>query len=167
MVKNLDINLTAIELIKNRNFVLSDSNKVLLDEFFENSNEMVISQVVQKFNRVLSEDERYLLSDGSYIPKKKFKLAVPVVKFPNSYHEPEILYYLEDKYQEKIIDLGLDSCGFTNPHLIPSHHNFEGDLHLNYSSDNFRSLFRDATFGYALEVDIDLREKEKTKARCV
>jgi len=163
MIKKFYVNSDAVKLIKNRQFILSDSNKGLLDEFFEDSNEIVLSQIVQRFNHVVDEDKRYILSDKNYVPKKKFKVSVPVVKFPNSYHEPEILYYLEDKYQDKITDLGLDTYGITNPHLIPSHHNFEKDLHLDYSSPNSRSLFSDATFGYALEVDVDLREKEKTK----
>lgn len=155
--------LDYIKLIEAREYKLTEIDKMLLDEFFDNSNELVISDILNKFQNIVLDDAKHIQSSEDYIPKKKFKISVPAIKFPNSYHEPEVLYYLEEKYNDKFIELGYDQLGICNPHFVSSHHNFGENFHLSYSSSNPRRTFKDSTFGYGLEVDVDLRKKVKEK----
>lgn len=155
--------LDCISLIDSRQYELTELDIALLDDFFENSNEIVIAEIFNKFKHIILDDVKHVKMYEEYIPKKKFKISVPAIKFSNSYHEPEVLYYLEGKYDEKFQELGFDQLGISNPHFVTSHHNFGEDLHLSYSSSNLKRTFRDSTFGYGLEVDVDLRKKEKEK----
>lgn len=160
-ISNKSNMLDGISLIEARAYELTEMDKLLLDEFFDNSNKLVISDILNKFQNVLSDEVKHIESSDDYIPKKKFKICTPAIKFSNSYHEPEVLYYLAEKYNDKFIKLGFDQLGIYNPHFVSSHHNFGEDFHLSYSSSNPKRTFKDSTFGYGLEVDVDLINRKK------
>ena len=155
--------LECVDYLSSINYQFSEEDKVLLDEFFDENSEFVIESLLDKYQNIISEDYKYSKASDKNVPKRKFKFSVPGAKFSNCYHEPDVLYYLESLYEDKFEELGFDKLGISNPHFIPSHHNFGEQLHLTYTSENSRSMFKDATFGYALEVDVDIREKQKVK----
>ena len=146
-------------------YSLTEEDKILLDDFFNKSCHIVLTNILDKYNKVISEDKRHINMSKPFFPKKKFKLVTPVVKFPNGYHEHNVLYYLEEKYKTLIDDFGLGDIGISNPKFIPSFSDVEGDLHLTYSDLNTRKNFRDTSFAYALEVDVDIRKKEIEKSK--
>ena len=152
-----------IKLIGMTEYNLSDEEKMVLDEFFNRSSNRVIENLLERLRHVLSDDKRSMEFSTGFVPRKKFKLATPAVKFPNSFHEHAILYYLEEKYAEKFVELGFDQIGISNPRIVGSLATVSDDLHLQYTSPDRSKFFKDTSFAYGLEVDVDVRKIEKNK----
>lgn len=152
-----------IRLLETADYNLSDEEKMVLDEFFDRSSNRVIEGLLERIRSILSDDKRQIEYHSDFVPKKKFKVATPAVKFPNSFHEHDILYYLEGKYAEKFEELGFDQIGIANPRLVSSLSSMDDGLYLQYTSANRQKFFKDTSFGYGLEVDVDVRKIDKAK----
>ena len=87
-------------------------------------------------------------------------IFAPALKFPNGFHDHEVLYYLEGKYAEKMDELGLSEIGISNPHLVPSFGSVADEFGVKYSAAHTGRFFKDTSINYNLEVDVDYR-KEK------
>ena len=142
---------------------ISAEDKKVLDEFFERSSGRVIENLLVRLSSILKDDKRQLDFGKSFVPKKKFKISSPAVKFPNSFHEHEVLYYLEGKYLEKFSEYGFDEIGISNPRIVSSLSTIGDDLYLQYTSQDRDKFFKDSSFTYGLEVDVDLRQLKKNK----
>lgn len=152
-----------IRLLETADYNLSDEEKMVLDEFFDRSSNRVIENLLERLRHVLGEDKRSMEFSTSFVPRKKFKLVTPAVKFPNSFHEYDVLYYLEGKYAAKFEELGFDQIGISNPRIVNSLATIGDDLHLQYTSSDRNKFYKDTSFAYGLEVDVDVRKVEKNK----
>ena len=155
--------LDYVKCLESAEYIISEEEMMILDEFFDKTNDIVISELLDKYSKAIADDKRYLLVDDGFCPKKRFKLTATAIKFPNGFHEHNILYYLEGKYADRFEELGLDEIGISNPHFVHSFSNASEKLHLSYTSPNTRKNFKDTSFAYGLEVDVDVRKKEKPK----
>lgn len=152
-----------IQLLESTGCELSEKDKKVLDEFFERSSGRVIESLLVRLSSILKDDKRQLDFGKGFVPKKKFKISSPAVKFPNSFHEHEVLYYLEGKYVEKFSEYGFDEIGISNPRIVSSLSTIGDDLYLQYTSQDRDKFFKDSSFTYGLEVDVDLRQLKKNK----
>ena len=142
---------------------ISAEDKKVLDEFFERSSGRVIGSLLERLRYILSDDQKHMQFSSGFIPKKKFKLSSQAVKFPNSFHEHEILYYLESKYAEKFLEYGFDEIGISNPRLVNSLSTMDDELCLQYTSRDREKFYKDTSFTYNIEVDVDVRRLKKNK----
>lgn len=152
-----------IRLIDMADYNLSLEDKMVLDEFFNKSSNRVIEGLLERVRCVLDDDKRQIEYHSDFVPKKKFKVATPAVKFPNCFHEHEVLYYLEGKYQEKFDEYGFDEIGISRPRLVTSLSSMGEELSLPYTSKDRSKFFKDTSFGYGLEVDVDVRKIKNIK----
>lgn len=151
---------SCIALMSELGYTLSEEEKMVLDEFFERSSDRVITALLERFSHVVNEEKRNVEFHSEFVPKKRFKIFAPAIKFPNGFHDYEVLYYLEAKYAEKFAEWGLEEIGISNPHLVPSFGNVSDEFGLKYSAANTGRFFKDTSINYNLEVDVDYR-KEK------
>ena len=151
---------SCITLMSELGYTLSDEEKMVLDEYFERSSDRVITALLERFSYIMNEEKRNIEFHSDFIPKKKFKIFAPALKFPNGFHDHEVLYYLEGKYAEKMSEMGLEEIGISNPHLIPSFGSVDEEYGVKYSSVHTGRFFKDTSINYNLEVDVDYR-KEK------
>ena len=151
----------CIKLIGIAEYELTEDEKMVFDDFFNRSSNRVIENLLERLRHVVSEDKRSAEHSTNFVPRQKFKLTTPAVKFPNSFHEHAILYYLEEKYAEKFVELGFDEIGISNPRLVGSFSNVSDELHLQYTSPDRSKFYKDTSFAYNVEVDVDVRKKEK------
>lgn len=151
---------SCLELMSELGYTLSEEEKMVLDEYFERSSDRVITALLERFSYVVSDDKRNVDFHSEFVPKKRFKIFAPALKFPNGFHDYEVLYYLEGRYAEKFAELGLEEIGISNPRLVPSFGNVTDELGIKYSSANTGRFFKDTSINYNLEVDVDYR-KEK------
>ena len=151
---------SCLELMSELGYTLSEEEKMVLDEYFERSSDRVITALLERFSYVVNDDKRNVDFHSEFVPKKRFKIFAPALKFPNGFHDHEVLYYLEGKYAEKMDELGLSEIGISNPHLVPSFGSVADELGIKYSSANTGRFFKDTSINYNLEVDVDYR-KEK------
>lgn len=151
---------SCLELMSELGYTLSEEEKMVLDEYFERSSDRVITALLERFSYVVSDDKRNVDFHSEFVPKKRFKIFAPALKFPNGFHDYEVLYYLEGRYAEKFTELGLEEIGISNPRLVPSFGNVTDELGIKYSSANTGRFFKDTSINYNLEVDVDYR-KEK------
>ena len=151
---------SCITLMSDLGYTLSDEEKMVLDEYFERSSDRVITALLERLSHVVTEEKRNVEFHSDFNPKKRFKIFAPALKFPNGFHDHEVLYYLEGKYAEKLDELGLSEIGISNPHLVPSFGNVTDEFGVKYSAAHTGRFFKDTSINYNLEVDVDYR-KEK------
>ena len=152
-----------IKFIGMTEYNLSEEEKMVLDDFFNRSSNRVIENLLERLRHVLGEDKRSMEFSTSFVPRRKFKLVTPAVKFPNCFHEYDVLYYLEGKYAAKFEELGFDQIGISNPRIVNSLATIGDELHLQYTSPDRSKFYKDTSFAYGLEVDVDVRKIEKNK----
>lgn len=155
--------LECIRCLEKVDYEITDSDKAILDEFFDKTNGFVINDILEKLTYVLVNNKKSVENSSNFVLKSKFKLAVPAIKFPNNFHEHTVLYYLEERYADRFDELGFNQLGISNPHFIPSNSNFGENFQLSYSSSHPERFFKDTAFGYGLEVDVDVRKNRKIK----
>lgn len=155
--------LECIRCLEKVDYEITEADKIILDDFFDKTSDFVATEILEKLGNVLANSKRSVEHNSNFVLRSKFKLNVPAVKFPNSFHEHSVLYYLEERYADKFDELGFNQLGISNPHFIPSNSNFDESFHLSYSSSHPERFFKDTTFGYGLEVDVDVRKDKKIK----
>lgn len=151
---------SCLALMSELGYTLSEEEKMVLDEYFERSSDRVITALLERFSYVVNDDKRNVDFHSEFVPKKRFKIFAPALKFPNGFHDYEVLYYLEGRYAEKFAEFGLEEIGISNPRLVPSFGSVADELGIKYSSANTGRFFKDTSINYNLEVDVDYR-KEK------
>lgn len=151
---------SCITLMRDLGYTLSDEEKKVLDDYFERCGDRVITALLERLSHVVTEEKRNVESHSDFNPKKRFKIFAPALKFPNCFHDHEVLYYLEAKYTERLDELGLSEIGISNPRLVPSFGNVTDELGVKYSAAHTGRLFKNTSINYNLEVDVDYR-KEK------
>jgi hypothetical protein len=151
---------SCITLMGELGYTLSEEEKMVLDEYFERSSDRVITALLERFSHIVNDDKRNVEFHQDFLPKKRFKVFAPALKFPNGFHDYEVLYYLEGKYAEKMNEMGLDEICISNPRLVPSFGSVADEFGVKYSAANTGRFFKDTSINYNLEVDVDYR-KEK------
>ncbi len=150
----------CLSIMRELGYTLSEEEKMVLDEFFERTSDRVITGLLERYSSVVAEGKRETEFHTDFVPKKRFKLFTPGIKFPNGFHDHEVLYYLEGKYEEKFNEWGLEDIGISHPHFVPSFGSAPDELGIKFSSYNSGRFFKDTSINYNLEVDVDYR-KEK------
>ena len=151
---------SCMTLMRDLGYTLSDEEKMVLDEYFNRSSDRVITALLERLSHVVNDDKRNVDFHSEFVPKKRFKIFAPALKFSNGFHDYEVLYYLEGRYAEKFAEFGLEEIGISNPRLVPSFGSVADELGIKYSSANTGRFFKDTSINYNLEVDVDYR-KEK------
>lgn len=151
---------SCITLMRDLGYTLSDEEKMVLDDYFDKSSDRVITALLERFSTIVNEEKRNVEFHSDFVPKKRFKVFAPALKFPNSFHDHEVLYYLEGKYADKMSEMRLDEIGISSPRLVPSFGSVSDDLGIKYSAVHTGRFFKDTSINYNLEVDVDYR-KEK------
>ena len=151
---------SCMTLMRDLGYTLSDEEKMVLDEYFNRSSDRVITALLERLSHVVNDDKRNVDFHSEFVPKKRFKIFAPALKFPNGFHDYEVLYYLEGRYAEKFAEFGLEEIGISNPRLVPSFGSVADELGVKYSAAHTGRFFKDTSINYNLEVDVDYR-KEK------
>ena len=150
-----------LSVMRELGYTLSEEEKMVLDEFFKNTSDRVVANLLERYYSVAQDESRDVNHNSNFVPKKRFKLFSPAIKFPNSFHDHEVLYYLEGKYEEKFEEMGLQEIGISHPHFVSSFGNITDELGIKYSSHNSGRFFKDTSIGYNLEVDVDYRKEQE------
>lgn len=130
-----------------------------IDDFFEKTYRRVISDLLS------SMDNKMTNSGWKRNRKSHFTVSSLAVIFPDDCHDRRTINYLEDKYQDKFNEFGLDEIGITSFSLNPSQRRKEDPFfEIDYSyKDIVPRKSKYLIYSYDLSITCDLIKRKVYK----
>lgn len=138
---------------------LTEDEKKNLDDFFEKTNMEVIEKILFKVR------ERLLYKKNHTKWKKnKFDVSTLAIIFPDCHHGSLALCYLEEKYNDKLMELGLDELGLIDCNINLSQARKQDSFYnISYSNPSKHKKNRYGINSYMLEVTFSMSKKKVLK----